>query len=115
MKKLTKTLDERLAEERAMEAAIAAYAGPVTRCPPGRARGKYIVTDAAEKFLDEHRFDTPTPDAKAERRRMRIERLQQQHIARRNAPLLAQVNKRERTIKRNTALIRQRNERISDR
>jgi hypothetical protein len=45
----------------AMKRAIAAYAGPVTRCSPGKARAKPLrrkkVLDDATRWLQRHRHD----------------------------------------------------------
>jgi hypothetical protein len=68
-----------------MKRAIAAYAGPVTRCSPGKARAKPLrnnkVLDDATRWLRRHRYDGPLPkpvdDAEVERglrRKARVER-----------------------------------------
>jgi hypothetical protein len=48
----------------------------------------------ATNYLEQH-ADHP-PDAKAEARRRRMERMQRDRIARRNAPLLKRIRKQER-------------------
>jgi hypothetical protein len=72
-------------EIEAMKRAIAAYAAPVMRCAPGKARAKPLrrkkVLDDATRWLRHHRYDAlppkPVDDAEAERglrRRARAER-----------------------------------------
>jgi hypothetical protein len=73
--------------------ALAAYAGPVTRCPPGEAKAKQLPpTDPAERraerWLRRHANDRPVIDPKEERRRKRMARARRQRIAERNAALL---------------------------
>lgn len=86
--------DDRITEE--MRKAIAAYAGPATRCPPGHARGPASdkpdrddgnrVTDLrADRWLNRHSNDRPVVDPKAERRRLRMARAQRGRIVKRNA------------------------------
>ena len=78
-------------EIEAMKQAIAAYTGPVTPCPPGKARAKpprrKRVLDDASRWLQRHRHDIPVRNpfvdenveaergrrrkARAERKRMR--------------------------------------------
>jgi hypothetical protein len=59
--------------------------------------------------LDKRRNDPPDEAAKARRRAIRHR--QKQRIAKRNEPLLKQINKQERTIERNMALIKRVNDR----
>ena len=67
--------------------ALAAYSGPVTRCPPGKARGAEMPKekDRARQWLNGHRGDVPLRDEKAERRRRRMARAERARIAKRNA------------------------------
>lgn len=67
--------------------ALAAYSGPVTRCPPGKARGAEMPkgNDRAMQWLHAHRDDVPLRDEKAERRRWRMARAERARIAKRNA------------------------------
>lgn len=76
--------------------------GPITRCRPGKARGKDIVsgaTDPAAQWLKAHRADQPLEDQSAERLRLRMaqRRQRQQREDKRNAPAIRQAN-RERRI-----------------
>jgi hypothetical protein len=52
-------------EIEAMKRAIEAYAGPVTRCAPGKARAKPLrrkkVLDYATRWLQRHRHDASVP------------------------------------------------------
>ena len=79
-----------------MRQAIAAYAGPVTRCPPGKARApaekKAVVRNVSVEWLKQNRNARPIRDKKAERRKMRMAHAQQQRITKRNAALLKRVN-----------------------
>lgn len=79
-----------------MRQAIAIYAGPVTQCPPGKARApaekKTVVRNASVEWLKQNRNARPIRDKKAERRKMRMAHAQQQRIAKRNAALLKRVN-----------------------
>ena len=74
--------------------AVAAYDGPVTRCPPGEAKAKQQLppTDPAERraerWLKRHANDRPVVDAKQQRRQKRMARARRQRIAERNAALL---------------------------
>jgi hypothetical protein len=100
--------------------AIAAYTGPVTPCPPGKARGpepvrkpneaarllqrhhgdprvvdphrrrRVELARQAARWLDEHRSDPPVIDPKAVRRRRRGERARRERIAARNTAILRQ-------------------------
>jgi hypothetical protein len=78
-----------------MRQAIATYAGPVTRCPPGKARApaeKTVMRNASVEWLKQNRNAQPIRDKKAEYRKMRMARAKQQRIAKRNAALLKRVN-----------------------
>jgi hypothetical protein len=78
--------DENTTEQ--MRQAIATYAGPVTRCPPGRARAPAetaVVMNASVEWLRENQDARPVRDTKAPRRKMRMTRAQQQRLAKRNA------------------------------
>jgi hypothetical protein len=100
----------------AMRKALAAYDGPVTRCRPGRARGKpgnprslspplptrpklnvkaerkFMEVDKAARWLKRHANDRPVEDPKERRRRKRMARAQRKRIAARNAALLTGRN-----------------------
>jgi len=67
--------------------ALAAYSGPVTRCPPGKARGADLPKrkDHGHRWLHAHGDDVPSRDKKAERRRQRMARAERERIAKRNA------------------------------
>ena len=76
--------------------------GAITRCWPGKARGKDIgpgATDRAAQWLKAHRADQPLEDQSAERQRLRMaqRRQRQQREDKRNAPSIRQAN-RERRI-----------------
>jgi len=80
-----------------MRKALASYTGPVTQCPPGRARASAeaaLARNAAVEWLKKNRDARPITDIKAARRQMRMVRARQQRIAKRNAPLLKRANKR---------------------
>jgi hypothetical protein len=66
---------------------LATYAGPVFRCPPGKARGAEMPKrkGRAQQWLNGHRDDVPLRDEKAERRRQRMARAELVRIAKRNA------------------------------
>ena len=70
-----------------MPEALAAYHGPVTKCPPGQARGADLPRkeDRTQRWLNGHRGDVPLRDEKAERRRKRVARAERERIAKRNA------------------------------
>ena len=79
-----------------MRRAIATYTGPVTQCPPGRARApakKELVMNDAVEWLQQHQGDQRTKDAKAERKRRRRVRAQRERIARRNAAVRKRLDK----------------------
>jgi hypothetical protein len=78
----------------AMKRAMAAYAGPVTRCSPGQARAKPLrrkkVVDEATRWLRQHRHDVSVTnpfddeDVEAERglrRKVRAERKRRRRAA----------------------------------
>jgi hypothetical protein len=73
--------------ETEMLKALKAYSGPVTKCPPGKARGADLPRkeDDAQQWLNRHRSDVPLRDEKAERRRKRMARAERARIAKRNA------------------------------
>jgi hypothetical protein len=73
--------------ENEMLKALKAYSGPVTKCPPGKARGADLPRkeDRAQRWLNQHRGDMPLQDEKAERRRKRMARAERARIAKRNA------------------------------
>jgi hypothetical protein len=73
--------------ETEMMKTLAGYSGPVTKCPPGRARGADLPRkeDRTQRWLNEHRGDVPLQDEKAERRRKRMARAERARIAKRNA------------------------------
>jgi len=80
-----------------MKHAIATYVGPVTRCPPGRARAPSVATvvmNASVEWLKCHRGDRPIRDPKAERKRMRMARAERERIAKRNAAVRNGINER---------------------
>jgi hypothetical protein len=52
MMKRLMTYAEKKRQQQQMREAVAAYKGPVTRCPPGRACGKPVkARDDAEQFI----------------------------------------------------------------
>ena len=67
--------------------ALAAYSGPVKRCPPGKARGADLPKrkDRGQRWLHAHRDDVPSRDEKAVRRKQRMARAEREGIAKRNA------------------------------
>jgi hypothetical protein len=85
-------------EIEAMKRAIAAYAGPVTRCSPGKARAKPLrkkkVLDDATRWLQRHRhvsvpkpFDDENVEAeRGRRRKVRAERKRMRRAANAVAP-----------------------------
>jgi hypothetical protein len=89
-------IDEKAVER--MRQAITAYAGPVRRCPPGKARAPAaaaVVMNESVEWLKQHRGVRPIRNAKAARRQMRIVHAQKQRIVRRNAAVLKRINKRK--------------------
>jgi hypothetical protein len=84
--------DENAIQE--LSRAIAAFAGPVTRCPPGKARAPTkptVVINKSVEWLKENRGVHPVRNVKAERRRARMGRAWQKLIVKRNTPLLKRV------------------------
>ena len=85
-----------------MKRAIAAYAGPVTRCTPGKARAKplrkKLADDVATGWLRRHRHDVPVSkpvdDGEADRGRRRKARAERKRM-RRAANAAAQIRFRE--------------------
>lgn len=80
-----------------MRQAITNYAGPVTECPPGRARAPVellVFKNKSVEWLKQNRTAQPVRDKKAVRREMRMARAKQQRIAKRNAALLKRVGGR---------------------
>ena len=118
-----KTGEQLLKEEQAMRDARAAYAGPVTKCPPGKARGwpvkprgkaakppmsgaatdivedenRCVASDGAARWLGGHAGDgvRPVEEQKAEGRRLRTEqrRRRQQREDKRDAPRVRRANR----------------------
>ena len=91
-------------EIEAMKRAIAAYAGPVTRHSPGKARAKPLrrkkVLDDATRWLRQRRYHVPLPKpvdgyAEAERGRRRKARAERKRM-RRAANAVARKRIRER-------------------
>jgi hypothetical protein len=76
--------------ETEMLKALASYSGPVTKCPPGKARGADLPRkeNRTQQWLNGHRGDVPLRDEKAERRRKRMARAERARIARRKASVL---------------------------
>ena len=67
---------------------IAASSGPVTRCPPGRARAPEATNkkrDHAGKWLSRHSSDKSVIGPREKRRRLRMARAERDRIAKRNA------------------------------
>ena len=92
--------DEKAIEQ--MKLALASCAGPVTRCPPGRARAPAeaaVVRSASVQRLRKNQDARPIRDTKAARRQMRVARAQQQRVGKCNAPLLKRINKQERNAR----------------
>jgi hypothetical protein len=84
--------DEKTIEQ--MRQAITNYAGPVTECPPGKARAPAeptVFKNESVEWLKQNRRAQPVRDKKAIRRKMRMARAMRQRIARRNAALLNRV------------------------
>ena len=80
-----------------MRQAIKNYAGPVTECPPGKARAPVevaVLKNKSVEWLKQNRAARPVRDKKAVRRKMRMARAKQQRIAKRNAALLKRVGGR---------------------
>ena len=82
-----------------MRQAIRNYVGPVTECPPGKARAQVEVVvfkNKSVEWLKQNRNAQPVRNKKAMRRKMRMARAQQQRIAKRNAAVLSRVGGRQR-------------------
>jgi hypothetical protein len=103
------TAEQLLKEKQAMRDAVAAYAGPVTKCPPGKARGWPVKprnktakppTWGAARRLSRHAGDgaRPVEEQKADGRRLRTEqrRLRQQREDKRDAPQVRRANRQKR-------------------
>lgn len=100
--------DEKVIEQ--MRRAIEDYAGPVTRCPPGKARApakEPLVKNKAVEFLMQNHSIRPIRNPKDRRRQIQMVRSQQQRIAKHNAPLLKRINKQERSAERNAGVLAQ--------
>lgn len=88
--------------ERQNRNAIAAYTGPVTRCRPGKAKGKAKTNapqskaDAAARWLRRHENEAQKIREANERAEQRARRRKKRRIAKRNAPLLKPIDKAER-------------------
>jgi hypothetical protein len=115
-----KTSEQRRKQDQSMWDAIAAYTGPVTKCPPGKARSKPVplhpvlwgqtvdfkvksqclATDVATQWLGKHANDRACPieEQKVERRRIRMAQLQQrkERDDKRNAPEIRRANRHKR-------------------
>jgi hypothetical protein len=68
------------------------------------------ATDAAAKWLGQHSNDPPEESAEARRQR-RMARAKRDQIAKRNAPILKRIEKQERRLAHNMAIIKRENER----
>jgi len=80
-----------------MRDAITKYAGPVTKCPPGKARAPIelpVFTNKSVEWLKQNRAAQPVRDKRAMRRKKRMARAMQQRIAKRNAALLNRIGGR---------------------
>jgi len=86
----------KLADENAITA-IAAYTGPVTRLPPGKARAPaetVMKVNKAVEWLKQHRRDQPVKDPKAKRHQMRMTRAHKERTAHRNAIVFERLSRR---------------------
>jgi hypothetical protein len=87
--------DTKISEQmRTALAAYAGYAGPITKYPAGKPRGKVVnftKRDEADHWLSVHRSDTLIRDEKAERRRLRLARAQRERIANGNAAIRKRI------------------------
>jgi hypothetical protein len=89
---MNKPSDQNIRDE--MARAIAAYNGPVTICPPGKARAMPKPRpDRATHWLREHRNDGPIIDQQAKRKQMRMACQQRERITNNNAPLLKRIKR----------------------
>lgn len=80
-----------------MREAIKRYAGPVKKCPPGKARAPVEVVvfkNESVEWLKQNRTARPIRDKKATRRNMRMARAKRQRIVERNATLFNRVGGR---------------------
>ena len=81
-----------------MRQAIKDYAGPVTECPPGKARAPVEVSvfkNKSVEWLKQNRIAQPVRSKKTIRRKMRKARAMRQRIAKRNAALLKRIGGRK--------------------
>ena len=79
--------------------AVNAYTGPITKCPPGKARARNVkpkATDRADQWLKAHRADQPK-DRHHEERVLEQQRQRERRNDKRDAPAIRQAN-RERHI-----------------
>jgi hypothetical protein len=102
-----KTAEQRRIDDE-MQQAVAAYRGPVTKCPSSKARGRPITDPdadpdaaaAADRWLRSHRNDQPVKasEQSAEHRRMRMQqqRQRQQWDDKGNAAEIRRRNRQER-------------------
>ena len=84
--------DEKTIEQ--MRQAITNYAGPMTECPPGKARAPAepaVLKNESVEWLKQNRRAQPVRDKKAIRRKIRMARAMRQRIAKRNAAVLNRV------------------------
>jgi hypothetical protein len=84
-----------------MRQAIKNYSGPVTECPPGKARAPVevaVLKNKSVEWLKQNRPAKPVRDKKAARRKMRMACAKQQRVAKRNAALLKRVGVAEKWI-----------------
>ena len=84
--------DEKTIEQ--MRQAITNYAGPMTECPPGKARAPAepaVFKNESVEWLKQNRRAQPVRDKKAIRRKIRMARAMRQRIAKRNAAVLNRV------------------------
>jgi hypothetical protein len=80
-----------------MREAIKKYAGPMTKCPPGKARAPIevpVFRNKSVEWLKKNRAAKPVRDEKAMRRKKRMARAEQERIAKRNEVLLKRVDGR---------------------
>jgi hypothetical protein len=91
-----KANDDKTIEQ--MREAIKKYAGPMTKCPAGKARAPVEVVvfkNKSVEWLKQNRNARPVRNKKAMRRKKRMARAQQQRIAKRNAAVLSRVGGRQ--------------------
>lgn len=80
-----------------MRQAIKNYGGPVTECPPGKARAPVEVAvfkNKSVEWLKQNRTARPVRNKKAIRRKKRMARAERQRIAKRNVALLKRLGDR---------------------